>query len=295
MNLGQVVGGRCQHLTMGVFIGSEALAAGKVTRNELRRRYKRICPNVYGPPNPTLRERAEAAWLWSNRRGVIAGVAASALHHARWVADDVPIEMLGRSTRPAAGVIVRNEVYAPDEVMTIHGIPVTTAARTLFDLGRHLPRDEAVMRMDALLWCWQVAVDEVLPLIDRYPSARNIRRLKTALELSDDGAESPRETWLRLALTDAGMRPTRTQIPVFDEKGRIVAKVDMGWEDLKVGVQYDGRQHQTDRQRYIQDLKVNRALEQQKWAMVRVIAEDRLGDTLARVARTLEARRRSAA
>ncbi|MCV7431911.1 hypothetical protein [Mycolicibacterium bacteremicum] len=280
---------------MGVFIGSEALAAGKVTRNELRRRYKRICPNVYGPPNPTLRERAEAAWLWSNRRGVIAGVAASALHHARWVADDVPIEMLGRSTRPAAGVIVRNEVYAPDEVMTIHGIPVTTAARTLFDLGRHLPRDEAVMRMDALLWCWQVAVDEVLPLIDRYPSARNIRRLKTALELSDDGAESPRETWLRLALTDAGMRPTRTQIPVFDEKGRIVAKVDMGWEDLKVGVQYDGRQHQTDRQRYIQDLKVNRALEQQKWAMVRVIAEDRLGDTLARVARTLEARRRSAA
>lgn len=280
---------------MGVFIGSEALAAGKVTRNELRRRYKRICPNVYGPPNPTLRERAEAAWLWSNRRGVIAGVAASALHHARWVADDIPVEMLGRSTRPAAGVIVRNEVYAPDEVMTIHGIPVTTAARTLFDLGRHLPRDEAVMRMDALLWCWQVAVDEVLPLIDRYPSARNIRRLKTALELSDDGAESPRETWLRLALTDAGMRPTRTQIPVFDEKGRIVAKVDMGWEDLKVGVQYDGRQHQTDRQRYIQDLKVNRALEQQRWAMVRVIAEDRLGDSLARVARTLEARRRSAA
>lgn len=280
---------------MGVFIGSEALAAGKVTRNELRRRYRRICPNVYGPPNPTLRERAEAAWLWSNRRGVIAGVAASALHHARWVADDIPIEMLARSTRPAAGVIVRNEVYAPDEVMTIHGIPVTTAARTLFDLGRHLPRDEAVMRMDALLWCWQVAVDEVLPLIDRYPSARNIRRLKTALELSDDGAESPRETWLRLALTDAGMRPTRTQIPVFDEKGRIVAKVDMGWEDLKVGVQYDGRQHQTDRQRYIQDLKVNRALEQQRWAMVRVIAEDRLGDSLARVARTLEARRRSAA
>ncbi len=280
---------------MGVFIGSEALAAGKVTRNELRRRYFRICPNVYGPPHPTLRDRAEAAWLWSNRRGVVAGVAASALHHARWVADDIPIEMLGRSTRPAAGVIVRNEVYAPDEVMTIHGIPVTTAARTLFDLGRHLPRDEAVARMDALLWCWQVAVDEVRPLIDRYPSARNMRRLKTALDLADDGAESPRETWLRLALTDAGMRPTRTQIPVFDEKGRIVAKVDMGWEDLKVGIQYDGRQHQTDRQRYIQDLKVNRALEQQKWAMVRVIAEDRLSDTLARVARTLEARRRSAA
>ena len=79
---------------MGVIIGSEALAAGMVTRNDLRRRYTRMFPDVYGPPKPTIRERARGAWLWSGRRGVIAGVAASALHWAKYVDDDVPIELL---------------------------------------------------------------------------------------------------------------------------------------------------------------------------------------------------------
>jgi len=79
---------------MGVFIGSEALAAGKVTRNDMRRNYRRMFPDVYGPPEPTIRDRARGAWLWSGRRGVISGVAASALHWAKYVDDDAPIEML---------------------------------------------------------------------------------------------------------------------------------------------------------------------------------------------------------
>ena len=88
---------------MRVIIGSEALAAGMVTRNDLRRRYTRMFPDVYGPPEPTIRERARGAWLWSGRRGVIAGVAASALHWAKYVDDDVPIELLWRNGRPPSG------------------------------------------------------------------------------------------------------------------------------------------------------------------------------------------------
>ena len=41
---------------MGVFIGSEALAAGKVTRNDLRRHYRRMFPDIYGPAEPTVRD-----------------------------------------------------------------------------------------------------------------------------------------------------------------------------------------------------------------------------------------------
>ena len=275
---------------MGVFIGSEALAAGKVTRNDLRRHYRRLFPDVYGPAAPTLQDRARGAWLWSGRRGVIAGVAASALHRANWVAAEQPVEMLWHSTRPPAGVVVRKEAYAVDETTMFFDVPVTTPARTLFDLGRHLLRDEAVARMDALLWMARVTVDDVGPLIARYPRARGLGDLRTALSLADDGAESPRETWLRLALTDAGMRPTDTQIVVRNPDGRIVAKVDMGWKDLKIGVQYDGRQHQTDRGRYIRDLQVNRALAALGWTVIRVIAEDALEDTLARVARALTGR-----
>lgn len=268
---------------MGVFIGSEALAAGKVTRNDLRRNYRRMFPDVYGPPEPTIRDRARGAWLWSGRRGVISGVAASALHWAKYVDDDAPIEMLWRNGRPPNGLIVRNEAYAADEVTTYDGIPVTTPARTIFDLGRHLDRDEAVARIDSLLWVGRVGVGDVQPTIGRYPWARGLAQLRVALELADDGAESPRETRLRLLLTDAGMRPTDTQIPVY-EGNRLITKFDMGWKHLLVGVQYDGGHHQTDREQYVRDQKALPKLEARNWIVVKVIKEDTDDDVLARVA-----------
>lgn len=279
---------------MGVFIGSEALAAGQVTRSELRRHHRRLFPDVYGPDNPTLLDRARAAWLWSGRRGVIAGVAASGLLGARWVPEDSAIEMLWRNTHPPTGVIVRNETYARDEITTFGGVPVTTRARTLFDLGRHLRRDDAVARMDALLWTWRVTVDDVAPLIARYPACRGIRPLRTALALADGGADSPRETWLRLLLTDAGMAPEDTQIEVFAGT-RMVAKVDMGWRSLKIAVQYDGRHHQTERGQYVRDRRIQHELQALGWIVLRVIAEDSADEIIARVAAALARRRQRAA
>ncbi|ODR15912.1 hypothetical protein [Mycolicibacterium porcinum] len=282
----------CQHFAMGggVLIGSEALANGVVTRNDLRYHYQRIFPDVYVRDEPTLRDRTIGAWLWSGRRAVIAGVAASALHGAAYVDADIPIELIWRNGRPPSGLVVRNEMLADDEIKRVVGLPVTTPARTVFDLGRHLPRDDAVTRIDALAWTLQVTVDDVSPLIARYPKVRGIRALRAALPLVDAGADSPRETWLRLQLTDAGMPPDRTQIMVTEGRGRIVAILDMGWERFGVGVNYDGIFHQSDRKRYVQDQKTLRKLEAVGWIVIRVIAEDDITDVLARVERALRSR-----
>ncbi|GAS86834.1 hypothetical protein [Mycolicibacterium brisbanense] len=274
----------------GVIVGSEALSKQLVTRNELRHRYQRLFPDVYVQGEPTLRDRTVGAWLWSGRRAVIAGVAASALHGAAYVDPDVPIELIWNNTRPPAGLVVRNETLSADEIKRVVGMPVTTPARTVFDLGRHYPRDEAVARIDALAWTRRVTVDDVTPLIARYPSVRGIRALKVALPLVDSGADSPRETWLRLRLTDAGMPPDETQIVVTVGRGRVVAVLDMGWPQLGVAVNYDGIFHQSDRKRYVQDQKTLRELEAMRWIVIRVIAEDNIADVLARVERALLSR-----
>ncbi|MGV9802552.1 hypothetical protein ACWDTP_31330 [Mycobacterium sp. NPDC003449] len=274
----------------GVFIGSEALAQGVVTRNDLRNHYRRLFPDVYVRGEPTLRDRTVGAWLWSGRRGVIAGVAASAMHGAAWVDADIPIELVLRNTRPPDGVNVRNEVLAPDEITRVAGLPVTTPARTGFDLGRHLPRDEAIARLDALAWTRRLTVDAIEPLVARYPSVRGVRALKTALPLVDAGADSPPETRLRLRLTDAGMPPEQTQIMVTVGRGRLLAIFDMGWQRLGVGVNYDGAYHQTDRRRYVRDHKVLRKLEELGWIVIRVIAEDDIAEVLIRVERALRSR-----
>ena len=80
-----LVGACTDDVAMGeVFIGSEALASGALTRHELVRFHDRVLPDVYrarGKP-VSLHERTVAAWLWSRRRAVIAGAAAAALHGA---------------------------------------------------------------------------------------------------------------------------------------------------------------------------------------------------------------------
>ncbi|MGO9925952.1 MAG: DUF559 domain-containing protein [Mycobacterium sp.] len=269
-----------------VFIGS-----GDVTRHELQRWYRPVYPGVYAPKrhNLSLRDRITGAWVWSGRRAVIAGIAASALHGAQWVDDEIPIELIWSSTRPPTGVVARDEALSDDEMTRVAGLPVTTPARTAYDLGRHLSRADSIARLDALMWATPFSAEDVLLLAKRHPGARGLRRLRGALALVDRGAASPKETWLRLLLIDAGLPTPTTQIPV-NENWRLVGVLDMGWERYKVAVEYDGDQHRTDRRRYVRDQQRLRKLERLGWIVVRVIAEDKPEDVVTRVRNALRAR-----
>lgn len=275
-----------------VFLGSEAMAQGSLTEYELRRWHRTIFRDVYVPVRhqPTLRDRTGGAWLWSGRRGVIAGIAASALHGANWVDDDAPIEMIWNNTRPPRGLVVRDETYAPDEVTKVAGLPVTTPARTAYDLARHLPRAKAVARLDALARATPFSAEDVLLLAKRHRGARGLRRLRAALPLVDSGAASPKETWLRLLLIDAGFPTPTTQIPVYDGGYWPFAFLDMGWEEYRVSAEYDGDHHRKDRPQYVKDHKRQRKLERKTWINVRVINEDDPQDVIGRVYQALSSR-----
>jgi len=274
-----------------VILGGEAVAAGVVTRHELRRWYTNLYRGVYIPKDreASLRDRAIGAWLASRRRGVVAGVAASALHGAPWVDPTVPIELVGVKCAPQDGLIARAERVADDEITRRSGLPVTTRVRTAFDLGRHLDRPEALARLDALMWNQKFSPDAVLALAERYPRARNVRQLRELLPLVDGAAESPRESTTRLWLHDAGFPRPETQIPVLARSTQPVAYLDMGWRDFMVAVEYDGDHHRKDRKQYVKDIARLRMLEALGWTVIRVIAEDSPHDWLARVGDALHA------
>lgn len=115
------------------------------------------------------------------------------------------------------------------------------------------------------------------------PGSRGIRNARIALDLVDPGAESPRETWLRLLLIRAGFPRPQTQIPVYDEYGQLVAVIDMGWAGIKVGVDYEGDHHRTDRRTFNKDIKRAEALTELGWTDVRVTVEDTEGGIIWRV------------
>ena len=191
----------------GVFIGREAIGAGRLTRHELRRWYRPLYRGIYlrNDVTATLRDRMTAAWLASGCDGVIAGVAASALHHAEWVDHDVDIDIIAKGIRPQTGLIVRDETLRDDEITHAGGLRVTTSARTAYDLGRQLSRGKALARMDALARATPFSAEDVLLIAKHHKGARGLKRLRAVLPLVDSGAASPKETWLRLLLIDAGL------------------------------------------------------------------------------------------
>ena len=275
-----------------VFLGREALSEGRLTRSELARWYRPVCRGVYVPKDSavTLWDRAKAAWLVTGRQAVITGVAASGLYGASWVDPQTPIELISpRHARPQPGLVVRQESIAPDEITQVSGIPVVVRARAAFDLGRHLRRGDAIARMDALMRNQVFSAEDVLILAKRYPGARGLRQLADLLPLVDGGAASPQETRLRLLYVDAGLPRPTTQVPVFDG-WRAVRILDLGWEEFRVGSEYDGDVHRTDRRAYVKDVRLRAVVESVGWAVAHVIKEDRDDEIVGRATRLLLSR-----
>lgn len=254
------------------FIGTESLAAGTVTRRALVSRHNMVYRNVYLPKgvNLTPERRAVAAWLWSERNATIAGLSAAALHGARWIDADLPAELIRREACDVDGIIIHRAKLREDEVGLVHGMPVTTPARTAFDLGRRNGLERAIIAVDALANATGLKRVDVERLAETRRGARGIVQLRRVEELMDGGAESTQETRTRLLLIAAGFRRPQTQILVVDEYGSFVGRVDMGWKEFKVGVEYDGPQHWDDPEQHARDIDRLAELAAQGWLIVRV-------------------------
>lgn len=161
---------------------------------------------------------------------------------------------------------------------------MTTSERTAFDLGRLIEGDAAVAHLDALGNATRFQRDDVLDVAGRHRGSPGVPRLQAALELSDAGAQSPRETWLRLLLVRAGFPRPRTQIPICDEFGEPRYYLDMGWDDVMIAVEYDGELHRMP-SRLGRDIIRSEFIAYRGWTHIRVVAGNRPTDIVNRVRR----------
>lgn len=260
-----------QHVN-GPFLAREALDDGLLTFRELRRFHRAGFPGVWmlRGSDLSMDQLAHAAWLWSGRKAVVAGLAASALHGAKWIEPGAPVELVHTNRRPPTGIVVRTETLAPEEIQCAGPLPITSASRTVFDLGRRLRLDDGVQRIDALLNATDVKIADVEAVIARHPGVRGLRQLRETLTLVDGGAESPYESLTRLVLVQAGFPPPQTQIRVCDEYGYVFARVDMGWPEYLVGVDFEGAQHWTDPKQRSGDVVRYTRLAEMGWIDVRL-------------------------
>lgn len=179
-------------------------------------------------------------------------------------------ELVHDNRRPPRGIIVRGDRLLDGEVQFVGGLPVTTPARTGFDLGRRFALDKAVERVDALMNATDVKIEDIDAVIAGHRRVRGLRNLRATLALADGGAESPYETKTRLLLVRNGFPRPETQIRVLDQGGVVVARLDMGWRKWRVGVDFDGAQHWTDPAQRDKDVERYWVLPELGWTDIRL-------------------------
>lgn len=254
------------------FRASEAVDSGALTFRELRRFHEALYPGVWAPRGvePTARQWAQAAWLWSRRRGTLAGLSAAAWLGTKWIDATAPAELNHGNRRAPPRLIVHSDALRAIEVTTVGGMPITTPARTAFDLGRRLPLEQGVQRIDALMNATGLEVTQVEEIIADHRGAPGLRGLRETLAFVDGGAESPYESLTRLLLVRAGFPRPTSQIPVADAFGTVFARIDMGWPEYLVGVDFEGAHHWTDPRQRSWDVERAARLAELTWIDVRL-------------------------
>jgi hypothetical protein len=233
---------------------SQLLAAG-FTDDEVRRlvRAGRLTPlrrGVYveGPVPDDILARHVLQIGGLSDDAVVSHVSAAVLHGLRiWAVplDRVHVTRARRNGgRCGALVHVHTAPLDPAEIVTIGGRLVTSLARTVADLARSLPFEQAVALADSAMFhkrkdpVDRADLVEALARAPRWPGNPAARR---AIAFANGLSESVGESRSRIAIAAAGLPPPVLQWEVRAAgAGARIGRVDFGWPELRVVGEFDG-------------------------------------------------------
>jgi hypothetical protein len=174
---------------------------------------------------------------------VVSHVSAAVLHGlAVWA---IPLDHV-HVTRPEPsggriGSVVHRHVapLEPTEVTLLDGVLVTSLARTVVDIARTAPLEQAVVVADSALDSRDdltpAALTTALGRAAGWPGVAGARR---AIGFARRGAQSPGESRSRIAIARAGLPVPQLQFPV--QLADSTAITDFGWADRRAVGEFDG-------------------------------------------------------
>ena len=157
---------------------------------------------------------------------------------------------------------------APDDVLEIGGVLVTTPLRTALDLARWLSRRDGLAALDAMLHLHLVELPALLVEVERFAGDRYVDRARELLRIAEPKTESPGESWTRLRLIDAGFPRPEAQYEVRDPDGRLIARLDLAYVKQRTGVEFDGEEDHSAESDVAHDEDRRRAMERRGWQVL---------------------------
>lgn len=128
--------------------------------------------------------------------------------------------------------------FAEKDLTVVNGVRMTTPLRTALDLGRQRWPEPALTALDALHRLGDFTIEELLGEIDRFKGMRWITTLRLVAPHTDGRSQSGGETVVRWRWKHLPVPPPEPQVAVRS-RGR-VAFIDVGNDDLRFGVEFQG-------------------------------------------------------
>lgn len=216
----QLQGARCRRLFQGVYIGAHV----DVTVRALAKAIKLVVPE-----DVTISRETAALFHGADVR------------HPNDL--DIYVTTLREAKIRRVGIRSTAAYLEKGDVVTMHGLAITSAVRTAFDLARKKDLIERVVGVDAMLNRGGCDLEELAAYIADRGWWRGIRWAREALVHAEPKAESPMESRQRMRFVLAGLPRPEAQYVLKDRNGLFVARLDHGYEEWKVAPEYDGKDH----------------------------------------------------
>ena len=268
---------RAQLLELG--IGSRAVEHRIVTG-----RLQRLHRSVYAVGHRSLSREGRwmAAVLAGGPGAVLSHRSAAALWDLRTTARTRIEITVPRRRRFKTGIEAHHAHLPPDEITERRGIPVTTAPRTLLDLGVVLPGPQVERAVNEAEIRQLTDALSLPALLARYPGRRGVgvvRAIVADQEIGSTLTRSELEDRFLAFLARYGLPPPEMNVHL-SAAGRWI-EVDCLWRAERLIVELDGRTFHDSVAAYERDRARDRALSVAGWRVVRVtwrqLHDDALG------------------
>lgn len=267
----------------GALSRSQALACGisawSVDRRVASGDFEVILPGVYGVVGApkSWHQRLVAACLWAGQGSVCSHRSAAAL----WGLDGCQPDFVEITTprRLRSDEVLVHQSQLNDRDSTLIGsIPTTDVCRTLIDLGAVTAPEVVESALDDALRRGLTSLRRLRWRLEQLGGRgrRGVAVLRTLLDERDPKA-APAESVLEARLIRL-LRRARLPEPAKQhevrERGRLLARVDLAYPDVRLAIEADGYRFHSGRVAWQRDLERRNALTSRGWRVIHVTWND---------------------
>ncbi len=277
------------------FTRADALAAGISPKMLRGSRFRRLFRNVYisaeGPHSPLV--RTQAALKLHPPTAFASHLSAARVYDLAvpHLPDEHVSVFAANDRRPQPGL--RPHLADPDAtVVRYRGVRVCELCQMFVELASILSLVDLVVVGDAMVRKFKIPVERLVEFC-AHRTGRHVQPARRAASYVRDGVDSPMESRLRMLIVLAGLPEPKVNHKLYDAHGRVRRRLDLSYPELRLIVEYDGRQHAEDDVQWNSDLDRREELDDDGWRILVVTAKGVYREparTLARVRKNLRAR-----